>query len=68
MHALGLNIAVIVYTHKETVLGGMLQHDLRELLPLMEASGFSDVEFGPAKFRILGLSILAFVRGSTRKS
>jgi ubiquinone/menaquinone biosynthesis C-methylase UbiE len=48
--------------------GGMLQHDLRELIPLMESSGFSDVEFGPAKFRILGLSILSFVRGSTRKN
>lgn len=48
--------------------GGMLQHDLRELLPLMEASGFSDIETAPAKFRILGLSILAFVRGNARKS
>ena len=52
----------------KTLFGGMLQHDLRELLPLMEASGFSDVETAPAKFRILGLSILAFVRGNTRKS
>jgi ubiquinone/menaquinone biosynthesis C-methylase UbiE len=48
--------------------GGMLEHDLRELLPLMDASGFSDVEIAPANFRILGLSILAFVRGSARKS
>jgi len=48
--------------------GGMLKHDLRELLPLMEASGFSDVETAPAKFRILGLSILAFIRGNVRKS
>jgi ubiquinone/menaquinone biosynthesis C-methylase UbiE len=52
----------------KTLFGGMLQHDLRELLPLMEASGFSDVESAPASFRILGLSILAFVRGSARKS
>ena len=52
----------------QRLFGGMLQHDLRELIPLMEASGFSNVEFGPAKFRILGLSVLAFVRGSTRKS
>jgi len=52
----------------QMVFGGMLQHDLRELTPLMEASGFSDVEYGPAKFRILGLSILGFVRGSARKS
>jgi ubiquinone/menaquinone biosynthesis C-methylase UbiE len=48
--------------------GGMLQHDLRELLPLMQVSGFSDVEIAPAKFRVLGLPILAFVRGSARKS
>lgn len=51
----------------QLLLGGMLQHDLRELLPLMEASGFSDVEIAPANFRILGLSILAFVRGCARK-
>jgi len=55
-------------TIAQMLLGGMLQHDLRELLPLMEASGFSDVEIAPVKFRILGLSVLAFVRGSARKS
>jgi ubiquinone/menaquinone biosynthesis C-methylase UbiE len=55
-------------TIAQKLLGGMLQHDLRELLPLMEASGFSDVEIAPVKFRILGLSVLAFVRGSARKS
>ena len=48
--------------------GGMLQHDLRELLPLMEVSGFADMEVAQARFRVLGLSILAFVRGSARKS
>jgi ubiquinone/menaquinone biosynthesis C-methylase UbiE len=48
--------------------GGMLQHDLQELLPLMNASGFSAVESGSAKFRILGLSVLGFVRGSAGKS
>ena len=52
----------------QRLFGGMLQHDLRELLPLMEASGFSDVKIAPVKFRILGLSVLAFVRGSARKS
>ncbi len=55
-------------TIAQMLVGGMLQHDLRELLPLMEASGFSDVEIAPVKFRILGLSILAFVRGSARKT
>jgi len=48
--------------------GSMLQHDLRELLPLMEASGFAGIEVAQARFRVLGLSILAFVRGSARKS
>lgn len=47
--------------------GGFLQHELQELLPLMETSGFSDIEIGPANFRVLGLSILGFVRGSARK-
>jgi ubiquinone/menaquinone biosynthesis C-methylase UbiE len=55
-------------TIAKLLLGGMLQHDLRELLPLMEASGFTDVEIAPVKFRVLGLSVLAFVRGSARKS
>jgi ubiquinone/menaquinone biosynthesis C-methylase UbiE len=50
------------------LLGGMLEHDLRDLLPLMEATGFSDGEFGPVEFRILGLSVLAFVRGSALKN
>ncbi len=52
----------------QLLFGGMLQHDLRELLPLMETSGFSDVEIAQARFRVLGLSILAFVRGSAQKS
>ena len=52
----------------QLLLGGMLEHDLRDLLPLMEATGFSDGEFGPVEFRILGLSVLAFVRGSALKN
>ena len=52
----------------KALFGGMLQHDLRELLPLMESSGFSDIEIAPAKFRVLGLSVLAFVRGSVLKN
>lgn len=50
------------------LLGFMIQHDLRELLPLMEVSGFSDVVTAPANFRILGLSVIGFIRGSARKS
>jgi ubiquinone/menaquinone biosynthesis C-methylase UbiE len=52
----------------KVLLGAMLQHDLRELLPLMEASGFSEIEIAQAKYRVLGLSVLAFVRASARKS
>lgn len=52
----------------KTLFGGMLQHDLRELLPLMESSGYSDLEIEQARFRVLGLSMLAFVRGRARKS
>ena len=43
--------------------GGMLQHDLRELLPLMESAGFSSIEVAQARFRVMGLSVLGFVRG-----
>jgi ubiquinone/menaquinone biosynthesis C-methylase UbiE len=52
----------------KTLFGGMLQHDLRELLPLMESSGYSDLKIEQARFRVLGLSVLSFVRGSARKS
>ena len=52
----------------QALFGSMLQHDLQELLPLMETSGFSDTEVAQAKFRVLGLSSLAFVRASARKS
>ncbi len=52
----------------QRLLGGMLEHDLHELLPLMEAAGFSGLEIAPAKFRILGLSVLAYVRGRAQKN
>lgn len=48
--------------------GGMLEHELREIFPLVEASGFSNVELGPVSFSTLGLQILGFVRGNARKS
>ncbi len=65
---LSLPTAPVSRAIARAVFGGMLEHDLRELLPLMESSGFSDVEIVPAKFRVLGLSVLAFVRGRARKS
>jgi ubiquinone/menaquinone biosynthesis C-methylase UbiE len=49
------------------LLGFSAEDDLRDLIPLMEASGFSNLEYGPAKFRIMGLSVIAYLRGSTRK-
>ncbi len=50
------------------LLGFSANDDLRDLIPLMEASGFSDMEYYPANFRIMGLSVIAYLRGSTRKS
>ncbi len=50
------------------LLGFSADDDLRNLIPLMEASGFSHMEYGPAKFRIMGLSVIAYLRGSARKS
>jgi hypothetical protein len=50
------------------IFGGMLEHELGELLPVLEASGFSEIEIAPAKFRVMGLSMLAYVRGFAQKS
>src|SRR5512137_2071321 len=36
----------------QKLFGGMLQHDLHELLPLMEAAGFINMEIAQAKFRV----------------
>jgi hypothetical protein len=45
------------------LLGFMLKHDLKELQPVMESSGFSQIEISQAKYRVLGLPILSFMRG-----
>jgi ubiquinone/menaquinone biosynthesis C-methylase UbiE len=50
------------------LLGFSAEDDLRNLIPLMEASGFSGMEHDPAKFRIMGLSVIAYLRGSARKA
>lgn len=47
----------------KALFGGMLQHDLRELIPLMQESGFVDVELAPVSYRVLFLPVLSFVRG-----
>jgi hypothetical protein len=44
----------------------MLKHDLKELLPLMEASGFTGTELAQAKYRIFGMPVLSYVCGSKR--
>lgn len=46
------------------LLGFMLKHDLKELQPIMESSGFSQIEIAQAKFRVLGLPLLSFLRGT----
>jgi ubiquinone/menaquinone biosynthesis C-methylase UbiE len=43
-------------------LGFMFKHDLKELIPLMESSGYSGIELQQAKFRVFGLPALSFVR------
>jgi ubiquinone/menaquinone biosynthesis C-methylase UbiE len=50
------------------LLGFSAEENLRDLTPLMEASGFSDIAFSPAKFRIFGLSLIGYVRGNARKT
>jgi ubiquinone/menaquinone biosynthesis C-methylase UbiE len=45
------------------LLGFMFKHDLNELQPVMESSGFMRIEISQAKYRILGLPVLSFVRG-----
>jgi ubiquinone/menaquinone biosynthesis C-methylase UbiE len=52
----------------QKMFGGMLQHELNELLPLMEGAGFSNIEIAQAKFRVMGLSVLSFVRGWAEKN
>ena len=51
----------------QRLLGFAAGDDLRDLLPLMEASGFSALEHGTAKFRLFGLSLIGYVRGNARK-
>jgi ubiquinone/menaquinone biosynthesis C-methylase UbiE len=48
----------------KVLLGFMLKHDVKELLPVMEVSGFSGVQISHAKYRVFGFSLLHYVRGS----
>ncbi|MEI8200415.1 MAG: methyltransferase domain-containing protein [Eubacteriales bacterium] len=49
------------------ILSWVGQDDLHDLLPLLEACGFSGVEIAPVKFRIMGVSLLSYVRGNAKK-
>jgi ubiquinone/menaquinone biosynthesis C-methylase UbiE len=61
---LGLPAYGISRSIAKVILGFMLKHDLRELLPVMESSGFSEVQISKAKYRVFGFSLLSFVSGS----
>lgn len=45
-------------------LGFMLKHNLEELKPVMESSGFSQIEISLAKYRVMGLPLLSYVLGT----
>jgi len=45
------------------LLGFMIKHDLKEIQPVMESSGFSQTEISLAKYRVLGLPLLSYIIG-----
>lgn len=45
-------------------LGFMLKHELNELQPKLESTGFTKTEIALAKFRLLGLPLLSYLRAS----
>lgn len=49
---------------RSVIFRGGLEHDLHELIPIMESSGFSGIECAPVKFSILGISIISYLRGN----
>lgn len=49
---------------KRIIFRGGLEHELFELIPILESSGFSGIDYGPVKFSIFGISIIAYLRGS----
>jgi len=44
-------------------LGFMLKHELKELQPSMESTGFSKIAISQAKYRVMGLPLLSYVLG-----
>jgi ubiquinone/menaquinone biosynthesis C-methylase UbiE len=47
----------------KVLLGFMLKHDVKELQPVMEASGYSEIQISQAKYRVFGFSLLSFISG-----
>jgi ubiquinone/menaquinone biosynthesis C-methylase UbiE len=45
------------------LLGFMLKHDVKELIPVMELSGFSSVLVSKANYKVFGLSLLSYITG-----
>jgi ubiquinone/menaquinone biosynthesis C-methylase UbiE len=45
-------------------LGFMLKHNLEELKPIMESSGFSQIEISQAEYSVMGLPLLSYVLGT----
>jgi hypothetical protein len=43
------------------LLGFVIKHDFKELQPVMESSGFSQIEISQAKYRILSKIILSYL-------
>lgn len=58
----------LLKTFIKLISGGELPPDLRQLRPLMESSGFFDLEIAPVNFRLLGFSPLTFIRGKAQKN
>jgi len=63
---LGLPARRVTRAFVKLLLGFMLKHDMKELIPLMEGVGFCGTELGQAKFRIFGMPVISYVRGRKR--
>lgn len=48
----------------KSFLGFMLKHELNELMPKLESTGFTKTEIAQAKFKFLGLPLLSYLRAS----
>jgi hypothetical protein len=55
-------------TFVRLISNGELPPDLRQLRPLMETTGFANIDIAPLDFRLFGFSPLTFVRGQARKN